>query len=107
MAKFHGIIGFGVTEKTSPGVWKDTVTERRYTGDVIKNAQRWNSKDEMNPELTISDTISIIGDSFAMENVSAIKFVEWRGAKWCVKTITVEPPRVLLAIGGLYHGDEE
>lgn len=27
MAKFHGIIGYGITVETKPGVWKDQITK--------------------------------------------------------------------------------
>lgn len=106
MAKFYGIIGFGVSEETSPGVWIDDVVERSYTGDMVQNAQRWrDAEDKVNPDTNIADRISIIGDAFAMQNISSMKYVKWRGSTWSVKTIVAQPPRLIMDIGGLYNGN--
>jgi hypothetical protein len=103
--KFHGTVGFGVSTEKSPGVWSDEPTERPYTGDILRNNQRYSYGDDVNPDVTISDKISIIGDSFMIENLSTIKYVRWRGGVWAVKSIEVSRPRVLLEIGGLYNGN--
>jgi hypothetical protein len=109
MAKFYGIIGYAITEEseTSPGVWIDEPTERSYTGDIIRSVNRWRSEDQVNPDFTISDTISIIADGFALENVGSMKYVKWRGATWAISSVSVERPRVIIEIGGLYSGNSE
>lgn len=105
MAKFFGIIGYTITEEKSPGVWVDKVYERSYTGDVIRATRRWNSTENVNPNLTISDTISIVADEFTLANMHAMKYVKWRGATWAIDSVTIERPRMTLAIGGLYSGN--
>lgn len=40
MAKFSGNVGFVYTLNTSPGVYKSTVTEQHYHGDVLRNTRQ-------------------------------------------------------------------
>lgn len=104
MAKFYGVIGYANTTETAPGVWVDDIIEKPYTGDVIKDVRRWgNTSEKVNPNLTISNTISIVADNFTLENMHTMKYVKWQGAAWSIETIKIERPRLLLTIGGLYN----
>lgn len=110
MAKFYGIIGYSSTEEaeeTSPGVWKDKFIERPYTGDVIKNTRRWNSGENVNPDMAVSETISIVADGFVLENLYSMKYVKWHGATLAIVSVEIERPRVIVEIGGLFNGREE
>jgi hypothetical protein len=104
MAKFYGVIGYAITTETTPGVWVDTFIERNYTGDIVRNMRNWQHSDNVNPDITISDTISIIADGFVLENVHYMKYVKWQGSTWNIISIQVEHPRVIIGIGGLYSG---
>jgi hypothetical protein len=104
MAKFVGAIGYATSTLTAPGVWTDNVVERAYTGDVLKKRRSWRSGDKVNPDLTISDTISIIADGFTLSNVGSMKYVVWQGEKWSIASVDIERPRVVLELGGLYSG---
>ena len=105
MAKFYWAIGFAVNTETSPGVWKDVITERNYKGDVLKITRRDEQRDSLNPNLTINNRISVIADAFANENIFAIRYITWMGSKWSITSVEVERPRLLLTIGGVYHGN--
>ena len=105
MAKFYGAIGFAVNTETSPGVWKDVITERNYKGDVLKISRREEQRESLNPNLTINNRISVIADAFANENIFAIRYITWMGSKWSITSVEVERPRLLLTIGGVYHGN--
>ena len=105
MAKFYGAVGYAESKESGDGVWTDTITERNYFGDVIKNARQWQSGESANDNLEISNTISIVSDPYAYQNFHAIKYVEWMGARWKVKNIDVQSPRLLLTIGGVYNGE--
>lgn len=104
MAKFYGIIGYAVTKEQAPGVWVDEIIERPYTGDIIKASRRWQPNENLNANLTISETISIVADSFTLENLHSMKYVKWQGAAWNITSIEVNRPRLLLTVGGLYNG---
>lgn len=104
MAKFHGNIGYVKTVETSPGIWTDEIILRMYTGDVLKNSVRWKSEDKINDDLYFDNQLSIVTDTFAIENAYAMKFVEFMGARWRISNIMIDRPRFTITIGGLYHG---
>ena len=103
MAKFCGVIGYAVTKETEPGIWEEQVVENQYFGDVIRNTRRINAPGKVNDDISISNQISIIADPFANNNFHAMKYVVFMGAKWKVSEVTVEYPRLILSIGGLYN----
>ena len=103
MAKFCGVIGYAVTKETEPGIWEEQIVEVEYFGDVIRNTRRINAPGKDNDDISISNQISIIADPFANNNFHAMKYVVFMGAKWKVSEVTVEYPRLILSIGGLYN----
>ena len=57
MAKWYGVIGYGDTVETSPGVWTEQITERYAKGEVIRNAIAIQSTDQLNEDIKISNSI--------------------------------------------------
>ena len=107
MAKFHGVIGFVTTVEDSenPGVWHEETVEKTYRGDLLKVTRRLqSSSNTVNDSVTISNEISIVADPYANENMFAMRYAVFGGAKWKIESISVEYPRLKLAIGGLYNG---
>lgn len=107
MAKYYGEIGFIETVETTPGVWSEVVGHKdNYYGDTIELNSRWGSADKRNDDLEISNRISILGDPYAFENFAHIKYAAWMGAKWKVTAVSVEYPRLVLTLGGVYKNEE-
>lgn len=106
MAKFYGAIGFGETRETTPGVWTDDIVERKYSGDVIRNIKRIDGNQKVNDDINVNNEISIISDPYANKNFHQIRYVEYMGTKWKVSSVTVEFPRLVLSIGGVWNGEE-
>ena len=104
MARFHGVIGYGVSVETYPGVWEESVDERFYTGDVIRNARRLETGEKVNDDITVNNSISIVADAYANNHFFAMRYVEWMGVKWKIANVEVQRPRLILTIGGVYHG---
>ena len=104
MAKFFGVVGYGETVETSPGVWADNIIEREYYGDVKYTIRRLQEADKLNDDIVTSNAISIVADPYANENFTAIRYVEWAGTLWTVNTVEVNSPRLLLRLGGVYNG---
>lgn len=104
MAKFYGDIGYAITKESSPGVWSEDITEKKYSGDVIRNSKRWQSGENLNDNLVVHNEISIIADPFAYENLQNIRYVKWMGACWKVTKIDINRPRLILSVGGIYNG---
>ena len=106
MAKFYGKIGFDTTAETSPGVWRQTIVERTYRGDLNKTYSKWDGADKLNDDINITNNISIVADPFAFENFAHIRYVKFMGEKWKVTSIDVSYPRLTLSVGGLYNASE-
>ena len=104
MAKFYGAIGYGKSIETSPGVWEDQITERMYSGDLIRNSRRLQSSGNVNDDIKISNQISIIADPYANENFHLMKYASFMGTKWKITDIEVQYPRLILTVGGVYNG---
>lgn len=105
MAKFYGSIGYAEVIETSPGVFKDNITIRKYYGNLLSNNSRWsNSSESTNDDLNINNRISILADPYAYQNFHSMKYVEFMGTKWKINSIEVQYPRLILTIGGVYNG---
>lgn len=105
MAKFRGIVGYaGENVETSPGVYVDNIVEKTYSGDVIKNSRKLQEGEYLNKDLSVGNSISIVADAYANEHFFAIRYVAWAGSLWEVIDVTVERPRLLLRLGGVYNG---
>lgn len=106
MAKFFGKVGFIRYEETPGSVFKEVTTEKPYYGDIIKLSKRFERSDKLTDDLTLSNEISIVADAFAYENFQYIRYINYLGANWKVTSATVERPRIVLQIGGVYNGSE-
>lgn len=102
MTKFCGKIGFAKTTETAPGVWTPQIEERSYTGDVTRNYRRWDNSEYANDNFNVTNTISIIADSYACECMGLMKYVTWMGTKWKISSIELQRPRLIISIGGVY-----
>lgn len=104
MAKFHGVIGYGEAVETEPGVWQDEITEFSYYGDVLRNTRQLQEGENLNNDLSVGNSISIVADAYANEHFFAIRYIEWAGTLWTVSNVEVQSPRLLLRLGGVYNG---
>jgi hypothetical protein len=104
MARFFGEVGFATTVESTPGVWTDAMQPRDYYGDVVKNTRQLQSGDQVNSDVNVANSLSIIADDYAMEHFLDIKYVYWLGGYWIVTNVAVQPPRLVLDIGGVYNG---
>lgn len=104
MAKFYGQVGYADQVETSPGVWKETIVEYVYSGDLLRNRMRYQSADKLNDDLNIANEVSILADPFAMENFHKMRYVKFHGSCWKISDVEVQYPRLILTIGGVYNG---
>ena len=105
MAKFYGPIGYALSEETSPGVWTDVIIEKNYRGDVVLDQRRWQSADKLNDDLNVDNSISIVGDKYAYQNFGNMKYIVWDGNPWKIQSLSINRPRIILQIGGVYNGE--
>lgn len=106
MARFHGVVGYGMTEQSpaGSGIWVDEIVEQPYYGDVIRNTRKLEEGDHLNQDITVQNSISIVADQYAIEHFFLIKYVEWMGTRWTVSSVEVQSPRLLLRLGSVYNG---
>jgi hypothetical protein len=104
MAKFYGSIGYGETVETSPGVWEDLIIERKYYGDIVRNTRQLREGENLNQNLSLNNSISVVADAYANEHFFAIRYIEWAGALWTVTDVEVQSPRLILKLGVVYNG---
>lgn len=104
MARFHGKVGYGTLVESSPGVFVDEIVEYEYYGDVIRNTRRITEGENLNKDLSVGNSISIVADAYARGNFFAIRYVEWAGVLWTVEDVEVQLPRLILSLGEVYNG---
>ncbi len=104
MAKYYGPIGYADFCNVNGRV-EERITERLYSGDVIRNTRRWQTGEQLNDNLNVNNVISIVSDPYAYQNFHAMRYAVWMGAKWKIASAEVVYPRIQLTLGGIYNGD--
>lgn len=105
MPKFFGKIGYAVNVETEPGSWEDVIVEKDHYGDVLRNSRKLEENEtSVNNDITLTNSLSIVADAYLSEHFHAIRYVRWMGGLWTVPTVEVQPPRLILRMGGVYHG---
>lgn len=104
MAKWYGKIGYAENVEAKPGFWVEEITERSYYGDSYRNTRLLQNSGDINDNINIGNQISIIADPYANHNFHAMRYVEFMGSNWKITNVEVQFPRLILTIGGLYHG---
>lgn len=109
MAKYYGEVGFAFTieNPADSGIWVPTIVKKNYSGDVLDNTKRADYSDNVNPDLRVTNRISIVANPYAMQNYHSIAYVKYRGNKWKVLSTQEAWPRLILNLGGLYNGEDE
>lgn len=105
MAKFYGKIGYAATTETRPGIWEQVVNAKKYSGDLVSYSRYWSNGDKVNDDVSISAQISIVADSYLLNNMHRIRYAELNGVAWEVTSIDPQYPRLILSLGGIYHGE--
>lgn len=104
MAKFFGAVGYGHDVESAPGVWEKQITEYQYYGDLTHTSREITVGENVNDDLSVGNSVSIIADAFANDNIFAILYVKWAGTLWKVDSVEVQSPRLILRLGGVYDG---
>lgn len=105
MPKFFGKIGLFTQEETAPGVWEERVIEKECFGDIVRDNRRFQNHSNLNDDITISNSFSIVADKEAYTYFHNIRYVEYMGTKWKVESVDASnPPRLVLDVGGVYNG---
>ncbi len=107
--RFHGTVGYATDSETAPGVYTEVITEREYTGDVIRQGRRLEpsalAPPTLNPNITVENRFSILADAYAYDNFAQMRYVSWNGSLWTITSVEVQRPRLILTIGELWNGN--
>lgn len=106
MARFYGQVGYGESVENPPnsGIWVDNITEYSYYGDVTRTSRRLDQGENLNSDITVNNSISILADQYAIDHFIDIRYVKWSGVYWTVTNVEVKSPRLNLTLGGVYNG---
>lgn len=107
MSKFCGIIGFVKIGELVDGVFgQEEIVQKTYRGDILRNTRRYETGGGLNDDVNISNQVSIVADSYILDNLEYIKYIEFHGSFWKVTSIDIQRPRLILTIGGVYNGEQ-
>ena len=104
MARYSGLIGFTKGQlETSPGVWEESYDEHAMTGNITQQSFNAQNGEVINTGVVMSNTISVVGDTYSFENYSNIRYAEYLGQKWRVASVEVVRPRIIIQLGTVYN----
>lgn len=102
--KFYGPIGYATTVESEPGVFVEQIVEKNYYGDVIRNKRTLREGENLNPDISLQNSISVVADAYLFGNFLAIRYISWMGSLWTVSDVEIQAPRLVLRLGGVYNG---
>lgn len=105
MARYRGLVGFGIETETSLGIWEYTIIDHKMQGDILSIRSSNDDSGKINNDITLRNRFSLIFDAFALENFQNIKYIKYNGVKWEVSEIEISHPRIILSIGGVWNGN--
>ena len=103
MPKCSGMIGYALAEETRPGVWSEVIVEKKYYGDIVRDNRKIVDQGEMNGSISISNNISIVSNSFMLDNMAFMRYISFMNSKWKIISVEIKTPRIIITIGGLYN----
>ena len=105
--KYYGKVGYIEFVESAPDVYEEDVTEKYYSGDVLRLSKSWQSAETLNDNLQVNVQISIVADPYAYRHFHALRYVEWMGTLWKISNAEPQFPRIILTIGGEYNGPQD
>jgi hypothetical protein len=106
MSKFYGAVGFVNLVETKPDMFEEQVSEKPYSGDLIRQSIRSvESTSTTNDNVVMNNQVSIIADPELTTLYPSIKYVRYKGTNWKVTSIDDSNyPRLILNLGEVYNG---
>lgn len=104
--RFYGVIGYGIPSEDDYGVVTNRIIEHVHMGEIIKVVTRNEPAQQVNNNIRLNNSFSIVKDAFITENFQYIKYIVFNGARWEVSSATVDPdrPRINIEAGQVYNG---
>lgn len=106
MARFYGVIGYAIDKPISAGNMIEGIIERSYSGEIIKHHTNLVLEGKAHPDINIANSISVVSDPYAEENMDTMRYVTWKGTRWRITSVDIQRPRIILTLGGRFNGPE-
>lgn len=106
MNRFYGAVGYGESREIpeNSGIYVNVITERKYYGDISRNMVQTEKGENLNDNIKVNNSISIVADDYAYQHFFDIKYVNWAGTLWTITSVEVKSPRLILYLGSVYNG---
>lgn len=102
MTKFLGLIGFGKTVETRPGVFEMKYEEKLFRGQFVRRSYRPQITEAINNDLTMTKTIELTATTKDATQLPFLKYVVINGTKWSIVEADYERPKLTITTGGVY-----
>ena len=60
---------------------------------------------KINDDINLDNSISIVADAYAHANVGVMKYIVWNNTPWKIQSFSINRPRIVIQIGGIYNGE--
>lgn len=105
MARYFGKVGYAIQTEVRPSVWEDKIFERDHHGETIDLSFRHQSSpDQVSKNLMLNMDFEIIASPFAIKHLSCMRYITYMGTRWEITTVSCDPPRIHIKVGGIYNG---
>lgn len=107
MTRFCGDVGYrypAEEDQDQTGIFVSPIVVRQYRGDFVRDSRNLEIAEKVNHDISVTNTLSIVADQYALSNFMYISFVVVSGVAWSVQSVEVQRPRLTLRFGGVYNG---
>jgi hypothetical protein len=106
MARTYATVAFTEQVESSPGVWKNKITTRHYAGKIVRDQDYIQDSQISFDNIKNGNSLSLIYDQYMIDHSFDILYAMWNNIKFSITSITIEKPRMILQLGGVYNGVE-
>lgn len=101
--KYFGKLGFVEWVEGPVGVFRETITEYDYFGDITRVINHSQGAEKVSDDFKFNNQLSVLLDPYALENFANLRYVTLNNSKWEVNAVELNYPRLIISFGGLYH----
>lgn len=106
MTRFHGEVGFATSVEVRPGYHKEVMQAFEYFGDIVDDSRTFDNSNQINPKVSLGQSVSIVADDTLIRNFDNIRYVKWGNTAWTANSVKTKHPRLIISLGGVYTGEK-
>lgn len=97
--RYSGHFGFAQSDETAPGVMTETITERKFVGEVKQRTETLRIDGEIFPVYSTNTSVSVLSRGNHEYSFDNLRWLTYAGKKWRPRSVVHEPPRVTVHLG--------